>query len=127
MEAAVLKAVLLEWVAHLVGLVADEGNDHAVEVEEEHQQVETQLDERFLAIVSTPQLAWMRAVPKAHLLMNVQLPEDLCCVEQVVLLEYPAAVSPSPFTSRWSHILLSIPSQEGQVKYKRDPVPIDKE
>jgi hypothetical protein len=36
-----------------VGLVADKGNDHAVEVEEEHQQVETQLDERFLAIVST--------------------------------------------------------------------------
>ena len=41
MEAAVLKAVLLEWVARLVSLVADEGNDHAVEVEEEHQQVET--------------------------------------------------------------------------------------
>jgi hypothetical protein len=36
-----------------VGLVADKGNDHAVEVEEEHQQVETQLDERFLSIVST--------------------------------------------------------------------------
>lgn len=35
--------------ARLVGLVADEGDDHAVQVEEEHQQVETQLDERFLA------------------------------------------------------------------------------
>ena len=34
---------------HLVRLVADEGDDHAVQVEEEHQQVETQLDERFLA------------------------------------------------------------------------------
>jgi hypothetical protein len=34
--------------AHLVGLVADEGDDHAVQVEKEHQQVETQLDERFL-------------------------------------------------------------------------------
>lgn len=32
-----------------MGLVADEGDDHAVQVEEEHQQVETQLDERFLA------------------------------------------------------------------------------
>ena len=30
-------------------LVTDEGDNHAVEVEEEHEQVETQLDERFLA------------------------------------------------------------------------------
>ena len=29
----------------LVGFVADEGDDHAVEVEEEHEQVETELDE----------------------------------------------------------------------------------
>jgi len=64
---------------------------------------------------------------QAHLLMNVQLPENLCCVEQVVLLENPASVSPSPFTPGWSHILLSVPSQEGQVEYKRNPVPIDKE
>jgi len=28
-----------------VGFVADEGDDHAVEVEEEHEQVETELDE----------------------------------------------------------------------------------
>jgi hypothetical protein len=35
-----------------VGLVADESNDHAVEVEEEHEQVETKLDERFLSSVS---------------------------------------------------------------------------
>lgn len=32
----------------LVGLVADEGNNHAVQVEEEHDKVETKLDERFL-------------------------------------------------------------------------------
>ena len=35
---------------HLVRLVADEGDDHAVEVEEEHEQVETQLDEGFLSL-----------------------------------------------------------------------------
>jgi hypothetical protein len=39
-------------VARLVRLVADKGNDHAVQVEEEHQQVETQLDEGFLHRVS---------------------------------------------------------------------------
>jgi hypothetical protein len=31
-----------------VTLIADQGNDHAVEVEEEHQEVEAKLDERFL-------------------------------------------------------------------------------
>lgn len=29
----------------LVSLVADEGNDHAIEVEEKHDEVETELDE----------------------------------------------------------------------------------
>jgi hypothetical protein len=38
---------------HLVRLVADEGDDHAVEVEEEHEQVETEFDEGFLCSVST--------------------------------------------------------------------------
>ena len=33
---------------HLVRLVADEGDDHAVEVEEKHEQMEAQLDEGFL-------------------------------------------------------------------------------
>jgi hypothetical protein len=36
-----------------VGFIANERNDHAVEVEEEHEQVETKLDERFLTGVST--------------------------------------------------------------------------
>lgn len=31
-------------------LVADKGDDHAVEVEEEHDQVEAELDERFLKL-----------------------------------------------------------------------------
>jgi hypothetical protein len=31
-----------------VALVADESHNHAVQVEEEHQEVEAQLDERFL-------------------------------------------------------------------------------
>lgn len=34
--------------ANSVRLVADQGNDHAVEVEEEHQKVETKFDEGFL-------------------------------------------------------------------------------
>ena len=33
----------------LMRLVADEGDNHAVEVEEEHEQMEAQLDEGFLS------------------------------------------------------------------------------
>jgi len=36
---------------HLMRFIADEGNNHAVEVEEEHEQVEAQFDEGFLADV----------------------------------------------------------------------------
>jgi hypothetical protein len=34
--------------AKSMAFVADEGDDHTVQVEEEHQEVEAQLDERFL-------------------------------------------------------------------------------
>lgn len=34
--------------AKSVGLVADQSDDHAVQVEKEHQEVETEFDERFL-------------------------------------------------------------------------------
>lgn len=47
--------------SRLVRLVADKSNDHAVEVEEEHEQVEAQLDEGFL-------------------LVHIEFPEDLRCV-----------------------------------------------
>jgi len=52
----------------LVGLVADEGDDHAVEVEEEHDEVEAKLDEGFL-------------------LMDVELSENLGRVKEVLVLE----------------------------------------
>ena len=66
--------------------VADEGNNHAVQVEEEHQQVETKLDEGFLVLLIHRSL---NMFGDAYLLMNIQLPEDFCCIEQVVLLEDP--------------------------------------
>lgn len=45
----VFRVVELGLPERLVGLVADEGNNHAVEVEEEHEQVKGQLDEGFLS------------------------------------------------------------------------------
>ena len=44
---------LSAWVgsSSLVRLVADKGDDHAVEVEEEHDEVEAKLDEGFLKLL----------------------------------------------------------------------------
>jgi hypothetical protein len=42
--------VVVSLVERSVRLVPDEGDDHAVQVEEEHDQVETQLDEGFLIL-----------------------------------------------------------------------------
>jgi hypothetical protein len=39
---------MLHSVTNSVRLVADQGNDHAVQVEEKHQKVETQFDKGFL-------------------------------------------------------------------------------
>jgi hypothetical protein len=43
--------------AKSVRLVADEGDNHAVKVEEEHQEVETKLDEGFLELGVSVRLA----------------------------------------------------------------------
>ena len=39
---------IFSFVAKSMAFIADQGDDHAVEVEEEHQEVEAQLDEGFL-------------------------------------------------------------------------------
>jgi len=76
----------------LFGLVTDESDNHAVEVEEKHDEVEAKLDEGFL-------------------LVDVQLPEDLCRIEEVSVLED----------------LLDVPDQQRQVEYQREPISVDKE
>jgi hypothetical protein len=103
---------------HLTPLVPDQSDDHRVEVEEEHQKVETKLDERLL-------------------LVHVELPEDLRGIEQVLVLEDPVIelVFARPYCqSRYSragtrgmYVLLRVPGQEGQVKDKRHPVAVDQE
>lgn len=55
----------------LSSLIPNQGDDHRVEVEEEHEQVKAELNERLL-------------------LVHVQLAEDLRRVEEVLVIEYPA-------------------------------------
>lgn len=80
--------------AKSVAFVADEGDDHAVQVEEEHQEVEAQLDERFL------ELAHGRVSYRAHsrrarkpmitnLLVHIQLAENLGRIQQVLVVVDP--------------------------------------
>jgi hypothetical protein len=50
-----------------IALVADESDDHRVQVPEEQEEVKAELDERLL-------------------LVRVKLAEDLRCIEEVILL-----------------------------------------
>jgi hypothetical protein len=61
--------------------------------------------------------------------VNVQLPEDLSRVEQVVLLEdpTPSQYSFSDRAAQVVHVLLAVPGQQRQVQDERDPVSVDKE
>jgi hypothetical protein len=112
---------------HMLGLaplISDQSNDHGVEVEEEHKQVETELDERLL-------------------LVHVKLPEDLRSVEQVLVLEDPVGhiVSIHSFERQYPpslqiamevlseqvDVLLCVPGQERQVQNERHPVAVDQE
>jgi hypothetical protein len=71
-----------------VGLIADEGDNHAVEVEEEHQEMETELDERLLygpLAVNKPD----HYSVQLYLLVNIQLAEDFGCVQKMLVLEDP--------------------------------------
>ena len=70
-------------------LVADEGDDHAVEVEEEHDEVETELDERFLKLVSAGCKSGTKVGARAYLLVDVELSENLGRVQKVLVLEDP--------------------------------------
>jgi len=78
--------------AESVRLVPYESHNHAVEVEEEHDEVKAEFEERFL-------------------LVDIKLPEDLCCVEQVLVLVDFSGVE----------------SEQRQVKDDCDPVTINQE
>jgi hypothetical protein len=63
------------------------------------------------------------------LLVYVELPEDLGCVQEMLVLEDPATVSNclGPMSPLNLHILLRVPSQQRQVQDKRHPVSVDQE
>jgi hypothetical protein len=137
---------VFSFVAYSVALVTDEGNDHAVQIEEEHEKVESQLDERLLKS-HTQELAGGsrgRCAPNrpkgvaAYLLVHIQLAEDLGRVQQVLVVVDPlGAENPRVSLARrkwhgssWStegNLLLRIEGQKRQVQENCEPVSIDDE
>lgn len=79
------------WRARLLGVVTDQCNDHAVEVEEEHEKMEAQLDEGFLYAKDVSDLlpGMMQRGGVRYLLVDVQLPENLGRIQQVRVLDNP--------------------------------------
>lgn len=78
----------------LMRFVADQGHNHAVQVEEEHQEVETQFDERFLhRLVTHICVRKQKKKRGTHLLVHVQLAEDLRRIQQMLVLVDPGIVS----------------------------------
>lgn len=74
--------------AESVRLVADQGNDHAVEVEEEHQEVEAELDEGFL-YSRLEYIQTSQQTNRTDLLVYIQLAEDLGRVQQMLVIVNP--------------------------------------
>jgi hypothetical protein len=117
-----------------VRLVADEGDDHAVEVEEEHEQVETELDEGFLCGVSSlRQCVCMRTIAckvpyrDARLtflctlsFLKISVASSRCWFSKILPLSALSIVY-----SLFLHILLCVPGQQRQVQDERHPVTID--
>lgn len=64
----------------------------------------------------------------SYLLVHIKLPEDLGCVQKVLVLEDPASVSLAITANfRYINILLCVPGQKGQIEDECHPVPIDQE
>ena len=73
-----------------VALITDQGNNHAVEVEEEHEEVEAKLDEGFLNTISSQSLhCGLRLGNPTDLLVHVQLAENLGRIQKVLVLVDP--------------------------------------
>lgn len=99
-------------------LVPYQSDDHAVEVEEEHDKVEAELDEGFFFV-------------------HVQFPEYLRCVEEMLVVEDPVSLMLARGTQlvRCSDgerggmrsSLFRIVGKQRQIQDQSDPVSVDQE
>ena len=115
----------------LVRLVLNQGDDHAVQVEEEEHEVEAELGEGFLGSSVSAVLSDLGpALGLAHLLVDVELAEDLGGIQEMRVVDYPAAGQRRClllFPPIRIDLLLGVPSEQRQVEDQGDPVSVDKE
>lgn len=115
----------------LVRLIPNQSNNHAVEIEEEHDKVEAELDERFLVETQFSTKPARPDVACAYLLMHIQLAEDFSRIEQMLAVKDPAKsdwLVPALAVmcgSLWIYALLRIVGSKRQIEYYRQPVSID--
>ena len=82
---------IIGLVTQSLALIADESNDHAVKVEEEHQEVETKLDEGFLEQSNRVSrgIISREIGNQTDLLVDVQLAENLGRIQKVLVFVDP--------------------------------------
>jgi hypothetical protein len=128
-----------------MGFVPDKGHNHAVEIEEEHDQMEAQFDERFLtmtlamliqplgytgSVCMPPHIQGVRIrarVMRTFLctfsFLKISVASKRCWFSKIL---YTVSFT-LPHATAIIHILLSIPSQQRQIQHERNPVPVDQE
>lgn len=100
--------LVVDFPLQSIRFVLDQCHNHAVQVVEEHEQVESKLDKRLLLRVSHNS---RRPFILTDLFMNVQLPENLSRVEQMLILKDPVPCQRMLLVSLIRLSLLAIPSQ----------------
>lgn len=111
-----------------MGLVPDEGDDHAVQIEEEEDQMEAELGERFLNAPPRQPPTLRCACCSAYLLVDIELSENLGRVKEMGVIDNPTThVSDLLAIAFNDYPLLDVPSEEWQVEDQREPVSVDKE
>ena len=68
-------------------LISYQSHDHAVEVEEEHDEVEAELDERFLHGISSGYNFLRMGLDQSNLLVHIEFPEYFRCVQKMLVLK----------------------------------------
>ena len=78
-----------------MGLVPYQCYYHTVEVEEKHYEMETKFDKRLLPHMTHVSFNFSRVNQGANLFVNIELPENLRRIQQVLIVKDPTdAISP---------------------------------
>ena len=117
-------------------LVANEGDDHAVKVEEEHDQVVAKLDERLLCVrqYEIPHIIWrmcsaVRTCLWTFNFLKISVASSRCWFSKILVRSahvYTFQLSNLPIGVCFL-LLLRVPGEQRQVQDQSNPVSVDQE